>query len=248
MRIAVLDDDQDHRDLVLQIIERAGHDGVAFPEGASLLRQLQRDVFDLLIVDWQMPGMSGVEVVRWVRANVQDRLPVLFVTQRDEERDVVEALACGADDYMSKPVRVHELLARVTALLRRSYPSSEAKQLVLGRYRLDLARREAFYGVQMIDLKPREFELAHCLFMQPGRLLSRDYLLQTVWGLASHVPSRTLDTHMSSLRAKLALRSERGVRLTAVYGLGYRLEETKALLQGCDDQQAAPDAGAARCA
>ncbi|RZL02162.1 MAG: response regulator transcription factor [Rubrivivax sp.] len=247
MRIAVLDDDQDHRDLVLQIVERAGHGGVAFSEGAALLRQLQRDVFDLLIVDWQMPGMSGVDVVRWVRANLHDRLPVLFVTQRDDERDVVEALACGADDYMSKPVRVHELRARVSALLRRSYPSSEETQLMLGHYRLDLARREAFYGAELIDLKPREFELARCLFMQRGRLLSRDYLLQTVWGLASHVPSRTLDTHMSSLRAKLALRSERGVRLTAVYGLGYRLEETQAL-QGCDDQPAAPDAGAARCA
>lgn len=244
MRIAVLDDDRDHLDLVLQIIERAGHGGVAFSEGAALVRQLQRDVFDLLIVDWQMPGMSGVEVVRWVRSNLQDRLPVLFVTQRDEERDVVEALGCGADDYMTKPLRVHELNARVAALLRRTYPSSALSELVLGGYRLALARREASYNGEAIELKPREFELARCLFMQPGRLLSRDYLLQTVWGLGGHVPSRTLDTHMSSLRAKLALRSERGMRLTAVYGLGYRLEETVAP----DEPTAQPGAEAARCA
>lgn len=244
MRIAVLDDDQDHLALVLQIIERAGHAGVALSEGAALIRQLQRDMFDLLIVDWQMPGMSGVEVVRWVRANLQDRLPVLFVTQRDEERDVVEALGCGADDYMTKPLRVHELNARVSALLRRTYPSSALAELVLGGYRLDLARREASYNGEAIELKPREFELARCLFMQPGRLLSREYLLQTVWGLGGHVPSRTLDTHMSSLRAKLALRSERGMRLTAVYGLGYRLEEAVAL----DEAQAQARTGIARCA
>lgn len=226
MRIAVLDDDQDHLGLVTQIVASTGHDTMAFPDAGSLLRSLRRDVFDMLIVDWQLPDMPGPEVVRWVRTHLTQRLPVLFVTQRDEERDVVEALGCGADDYMTKPVRVHELRARVQALLRRSYPGAAQTEVAMGAYRLDLERRTVSLEGAPVELKSREFDLAWCLFSQPGRLLTREYLLQTVWGLPDAVPSRTLDTHMSSLRAKLALRSERGVRLVAVYGQGYRLEET----------------------
>ncbi|RZL08683.1 MAG: response regulator transcription factor [Rubrivivax sp.] len=224
MRIAVLDDDHDQLDLIQKVVRSLGHDGVVFSEGPALLHALRRESFDLLVIDWQVPEVSGLEVVRWVRAQQNHQLPVLFVTSRAEERDIVEALAAGADDYMVKPVRVRELMARLTALLRRSYPAQVQTRLQHGGYCLDVAARSLSFEGQAIELKHKEFDLARCLFANLGRLLSRGHLLEAVWGLGEQVSSRTLDTHVSSLRAKLGLRSERGFRLTAVYGHGYRLE------------------------
>jgi DNA-binding response OmpR family regulator len=224
MRLAALDDDVSQLDLIQRSVRSIGYDCQLFERGQALLRELRRDSFDLLIVDWQLPDIAGPDVVRWVREHHEHAMPILFLTNRSEERDVVEGLGCGADDYMLKPIRVHELMARVKALIRRSYPKAEDSGLRFGGYAIDLAARTIHYEGQPIELKHREFELARCLFANTGRLLSRAYLGETVWGRAVDVPSRSLDTHISSLRAKLELRPARGFRLVAVYGQGYRLE------------------------
>ncbi|MDF1483878.1 response regulator transcription factor [Ramlibacter sp. H39-3-26] len=224
MRIAALDDDAQQLKLVCSVLQCMGHDCVAFERAEPLLAQLRRESFDLLILDWQLPGASGLDVVRWARANLEHRVPIIFVTNRSDERDIVEGLSAGADDFMVKPLRVQELRARVQALLRRSYPEMQNTVLQYGGYRFDTVRRTVEFQGQAMELKDKEFDLARRLFANCGRLLSRAHLMQAVWGLDASIPSRTLDTHVSSLRAKLGLRPERGFQLTAVYGQGYRLE------------------------
>ncbi|HEY9026098.1 MAG TPA: response regulator transcription factor, partial [Burkholderiaceae bacterium] len=172
--------------------------------------------------------MTGVDVLRTLRAKHRTHTPVIFVTHRDDERDVVQALLAGADDYVVKPVRGAELKARMLALLRRVYPRDDSA-LRHGDFLLQPSSRTVIYDGQPLELKQREFELAHCLFTHLGQLLSRAYLMQTVWGRDADIPSRTLDTHISAVRSKLGLRPERGYRLSAVYGHGYRLETVAAV-------------------
>ncbi len=224
MRIAVLEDDSSQLELIRAIVQALGHDCHPFECGSAILSALGRESYDLLILDWGVPGASGFEVVNWARANLDHRIPVLFVTDRTEERDVVAALMAGADDYMGKPVRVPELLARVGALLRRSYPHALRKAVELGGYQLDPQTATLRLNGEPVELKHKEFLLAYNLFSNPGRLLTRSYLLDAVWGAGANVSSRSLDTHISRVRSLLNLRPENGFRLLAVYSHGYRLE------------------------
>jgi DNA-binding response OmpR family regulator len=223
MQVAVLDDDAHQLDLLSHAVQALGYACHRFGSGAALLQALQRATFDLILIDWELPDMPGVDALRTLRARHSTRTPVIFVTHRDEERDVVQALSAGADDYVIKPVRSAELKARMLALLRRTYPD-EVQGLRHGDFLLQPSTGTACYQGSPVELKQREFELAHCLFRHLGQVLSRAYLMQTVWGRDADIPTRTLDTHISAVRSKLGLRPERGYRLSAVYGHGYRLE------------------------
>jgi len=225
MKIAVVDDDPDQVELILQTLGGLGHVCQGFGRGRQLLRQLRRETFDALILDWQLPDVGGPQIVVWVRSHIGHDLPILFVTNRSSESDLIEALSCGADDYLVKPVRRGELAARVAALLRRSYPVQRSDVDVFGTYSFDSRRRVLLMGGVPVELKLKEYELAHLLFSNLGRLLSRNYLLERVWGHESEGGSRSLDTHVSSLRRKLHLRGDSRFQLGAVYGLGYRLEQ-----------------------
>jgi len=227
MRIASVEDDPDQAELIRQILGEAGFECESFATGAAFLRALRERAFDLLLVDWQLPGTSGYEVVSWVRQKSGNMPPILFLTSRTQEEDIVAGLAVGADDYMLKPIRAGELMARVRSLLRRAYPEA-AQQLDIircGNYVVDPRLRTVTVGGQPAEISPREYELALFLFRNIGRLLSREVVEQAVWGRSIGAGSRTLDTHMSRLRIKLALRPENGVRLTSVYSHGYRFEE-----------------------
>ena len=223
MQVAVLDDDVHQLDLLSHAAQALGYTCHRFSTAAALLHALQQATFDLFLIDWELPDMPGLDVLRTLRLRHRTRSPVIFVTHRGDERDVVQALSAGADDYVVKPVRSAELKARMLALLRRAYPQ-EAAELRHGEFLLQPASRSVSYQGQPIELKQREFELARCLFVHLGQLLSRPYLMQTVWGRDADLPTRTLDTHVSAVRSKLGLRPERGYRLSAVYGHGYRLE------------------------
>lgn len=222
-RAVILEDEPEHAQRVRQILEECGCECHVYTEGRTLLRDLHRTSFDIFIIDWAVPHVEGTEIVRWIRRNIEERVPVLFVTSRDDERDVVEALEAGADDYMSKPVRPGELKARVRALWRRAYPAEPSTHLELGAYYFDLHRKEVRVHGEVVPLKPKEFQLAQYLFVNLGRLLSRDHLMSEIWGTDT-VESRTLVTHVSQVRRKLDLRPENGFRLLPVYSLGYRLE------------------------
>ena len=206
MRIAVLDDDVAQADLVCQSLAVDGHDCHAFAEGRALVKHLRRQTFDLLVLDWNVPDMSGEEVLHWVRQSLSDRLPVLFMTSRSRETDIASMLNKGADDYVVKPVASGVLLARVRSLLRRAYQLNQ------------MATKEIFGEF--------EFELALLLFRHLSQPLSRAHILEAIWRQDVDIPSRTMDTHVSMLRAKLGLRPEHGYRLTPIYGYGYRLERS----------------------
>jgi DNA-binding response OmpR family regulator len=225
MRIAVLEDDSPQSDFICQTLSAAGHTCYAFSTGPALAKELRHQTFDLLVLDWQVPGMSGEEVLRWVRLSLTEPVPVLFMTSRSLEADIAMILNAGADDYIVKPVSVDVLLARVRSLLRRAYQSSDtATTEVFGEFTFDLKSKLVLVRGTPVTLMHKQFELALLLFQNMDRPLSRSYIRDVVWNQVTDTPSRTIDTHVSSLRAKLGLRPENGYRLSPVYGYGYRLE------------------------
>lgn len=221
----MLEDDPAQAQVMREWLTSAGHVCHVFETSRPLLAALRRESFDLLLLDWQVPDLSGIEVLRRVRVDLGARVPVLFVTSRDAERDIVEALEAGADDYLVKPPRRLELVSRVHALWRRA-SGAQAEPTLLDHppYRLDFAERRAYLDDAPVDLTPKEFEVAWLLFRNLGRLTSRGHLLEAAWGHGAEVTTRTVDSHVSRMRSKLDLRPERGFRLVSVYGYGYRLE------------------------
>ena len=225
MRIAILEDEPDQAALIKSCLGAAGHDCHLFGNGKALITTASRESFDLFVLDWQVPGVSGEEVLRWIRQHIPAPVPVMFVTNRDAERDIVTVLEQGADEYMKKPVGQGELLARVNALLRRAYPRQNAEALEIEGVRFDLKNRSVAVSGTAVELTQKEFELGLFLFQNVGRLLSRGHIQQAVWGSTVEIPSRTMDTHVSRIRTKLNLRPEFGFKLTPVYNYGYRLEQ-----------------------
>ncbi len=226
MRIAVLDDDINLLDLVSSILNSAGHSVHGFSSGKDMIHHLRRESYDMLILDWQVPDLSGTEVMHWVREKLPANLPILFMTSRSGEDDIVAGLAAGADDYMIKPIRRGELVARVQALLRRAYPHQHVPEhLEFGNYVFETRSARLSHKGNPIELTQKEFDLALLLFRNLGRPLSRAYILEAVWSRDIEVPSRTMDTHISRVRSKLQLRPENGFRLAPVYSYGYRLEQ-----------------------
>lgn len=238
MRIAILEDDPIQLDLLGHTIKSLGHACVLFQAGELLRRALQRETFDLLILDWHLPDISGPEIVCWVRATLEDRVPILFVTNRQEERDIIDGLACGADDFMIKPIRPGELSARVGALLRRTH-AKEQEEYLWGSYRFVPSIRRAELDGRSVALTTKEFDLALFFFKNQGRLLSRAHILDSVWGpsnpAGTELMSRSLDTHISKIRRILELRPENGFRLGPVYGQGYRFEAVPLPLGSASD-------------
>jgi DNA-binding response OmpR family regulator len=223
-RIAALDDDPLHLEMMQRVVQGAGHICRTHATSASLMQDMRRETFDLLIVDWELPDISGPEVVQWVRAQEGLDLPILFITHRSEESDIVAGLACGADDFMVKPVRVGELTARIQALLRRAYPQSQDDVQEFGPYRFAASTQSLEFNGQPVELTHREYALALLLFQNEGRLMSRDHLRDAIWGQSAEVLSRSLDTHISRLRQLLNLRPGQQYAISAIYGYGYRLD------------------------
>ncbi len=224
MRAAVLEDDEEVAMALKNWLSAAGHEVVHYANGAALLREQRRETFDFFLLDWQVPGASGDEVLRRLRGELGVTAPILFVTARDAEEDVASVLEAGADDYIVKPIRRRELLARIDAVTRRLTPARVAGAIEIGPFTVDLAARELRVDGARADLTEKEFELAAFLFARPDSLVSKGHLAQSVWGHGDSVISRTVDVHVSKLRRKLGLGPERGVRLATVYGFGYRLE------------------------
>ena len=225
MQIASLEDDLDQARHIQQVLVSAGYTCHSYQRGRDLLAALRSESFDLILLDWQVPDIAGDEVLRHIRATLGMQMPVIFVTSRTLEADLVQGLRAGADDYIVKPLRPGELLARVDALLRRTQATLPVPgPFSVASYRIDPTNRSISLQDQTITLAPKEFELAQLFFRNAGRLLSRDVLAESVWNREIPATSRTLDTHLSNIRQKLRLHPENGVRLVSSYALGYRLE------------------------
>jgi DNA-binding response OmpR family regulator len=224
LRIAFLEDDPDQLALLSRWLTNAGHQVHGFLLGNDILKHAARESFDLFVLDWEVPDISGVEVLRRIRANLSKSVPILFVTVRDTEEDIVFALNAGADDYIIKPAKQNELVARLGALLRRAYPRKEETLLSFPPYEFDSARGVARVNGVAVELTPKEFELATLFFRNIDRLFSRLHLQEAVWGRDVELASRSVDTHVSNVRKKLGLRGEHGYRVAAIYNYGYRLK------------------------
>jgi DNA-binding response OmpR family regulator len=228
MRILYLDDHPLQLEIAQQWLEADGHSFHGFQKGAEALKALQRDSFDLAVLDWMIPDVSGEEVLRHIR-RTNLRLPVLFATSNDDEAEIVHILGLGADDYLVKPLRKGEFLARVRALARRSGKAEEEAEspIELAAYRLDPRSRTAFLGGKPVSMTPRMFAVALLAFRNPGELLSRARIYEEVWGHREALETRTVDTHMSRVRSALQLDGRHGLRLTSIYQHGYRLEPSQ---------------------
>ena len=221
MQIGLLEDEAAQAEVLQLWLGNAGHHVQHYAAGAPFIDAINSDTFDLLILDWNLPDTSGIKVLRQLRERIDWPVPVLFLTSRDEEKDIVLALEQGADDYIKKPAKRLELLARVEALLRRSAQHADAQTVLeLAPYLIELsnARHIQFNGTR-VELTQKELDLAILLFINRGRLLSRNYILQSVWGISADLNTRTVDTHIRRLREKLG---DASVAVETVRGAGYR--------------------------
>lgn len=223
MRIAVLDSDKALADQIRASLEAVGRTCHAFQE--EVPEQSRREGFDLLILDPHEKEANIRDVIDTARAWLPAQAPILLLTERADEDGIVAALDAGASDYLVKPVRFGELVARVQVLLKRAYPDRTAgEQLQFGAYTFEPTSGRASMAGKPLILTQKEFELALLFFRHLGRPLSRVYIQEAIWSHDPDFASRTIDTHVSRVRSKLGLRPENGYRLAPVYSYGYQLE------------------------
>ncbi len=217
--ILVVDDERNIIELVRLYLEQAGYSVAEARDGRQALEQHARLDPDLVVLDLMMPELDGMEVTREIRR--RGETPILMLTARGEDIDRIIGLELGADDYLPKPFNPRELVARVKAILRRTDPTVRgSRPMEVGDLRVDPRRREATLGGRRLDLRPREFDLLVALARDPGVVWTRDDLLDGVWGTDFPGETRTVDVHVSALRARLG---PDGPSIEAVKGVGYRL-------------------------
>lgn len=250
MNIGLLEDDKSQIELISMWADEAGHRLDAFEDGNSFRTAMPENAFDLLILDWHLPDTSGIDELDWLRGELKCQTPVIFITSRDSEESVAEALDHGADDYIVKPVSKLVTLARINALSRRNqsqaftsataasattaensgeatenseFPSAPATIENYGIYEVNTLEQSISVNANKIKLTTKEFELAAYMFHNAGCLITRDHLLEHIWGMRADLNTRTVDTHISRIRAKLGISPATGWKLGSVYQRGYRL-------------------------
>jgi DNA-binding response OmpR family regulator len=230
-QIHILEDDEACADALAELLTRQGHEPKCFSAPHEFFYQLTKLPPRCAIIDWMLPEMSGLEVVKRTRQLVGGQMGIILLTALDDEDKAIAALGAGADDYIVKPATDVLLAIRLNALLRRLVPAQTAmaKRIELGPYVLEQSTLCATIDGHDAGLAPREFDLAWTLFAQPSRLFTKDELIGLVWGRQNDFDQHTIAQHVCSLRKKLALVAH-GFKLQSVYGTGYRLDwiETRA--------------------
>ncbi len=223
MNFAVVEDSRSQAEVLKALLKSEGHQVEVFAEGLACLEALKSRSFDFFIIDRTLPDIGGDEVLKYIRENCGWDVPVVFCTASTTEENAADILRLGADDFIPKPIRYMEFMARIESLLRRRQ-GARPSSLRFGNIEVDLAgRRVKLAGID-VDLTQREFDLAVVFLSNVGRVLPREELLASVWVRDTEVDTRTVDTHASRLRKKLGLGGESGLMLSSVYGQGYRLD------------------------
>jgi two-component system, OmpR family, phosphate regulon response regulator PhoB len=221
--ILLVEDEAAIQELIAANLTRAGHHVVRAADAETAQRLLRDALPDLVLLDWMLPGLPGIELARRLRADERTRaIPIIMLTARGEEQDKVLGLETGADDYITKPFSPRELVARIKAVLRRRSPQATEDPVEVGGLRLDPATHRVSAGEQAISLGPTEFRLLHFLMTHPERVHSRPQLLDQVWGDHVFVEERTVDVHIRRLRSALEA-SGHDALIQTVRGSGYRL-------------------------
>ncbi len=223
MHIGILEDDPTQVELYSLWLPTAHHQCAFYETVAAFIAALATQKYDLLLVDRLLPDGTGDTALQWIRANLGWEIPVIFVTANNSEADIVSGLRMGADDYVLKPPNYFELIARIDGWARRVKTPGQAV-IKYGAYEVQQQNREILLNGKAIELTQKEYELACYMFLHPGRLLSRVHLLEAIWGLQAEIDTRTVDTHVSRLRRKLAIAAENGWEIISIYGYGYRME------------------------
>jgi len=236
--ILVVDDERNIVELVRLYLEKEGFAVQAASDGEQALVQFERVAPDLVVLDLMLPKMDGFEVCRELRR--RSDVPILMLTARSEDVDAIVGLELGADDYVTKPFNPRALVARVKAILRRTDATVKGgRPISVGSLRIDPRRREAYVDERRLDLRAREFDLLAALARDPGVVLSRDALLEDVWGTDFPGETRTVDVHVAEVRKKLG---DDGPQVETVRGIGYRLVPPARNLSGRTPSAASPEA------
>jgi two-component system alkaline phosphatase synthesis response regulator PhoP len=222
--ILLIEDDQDIAELLRHYLGKENFSLKHAADGFSGLKQAQAESFDLIILDIMLPEMDGLEVCKELKADPKTAsVPTIMLTAKTEEMDKIVGLELGADDYITKPFSPRELLARVKAVLRRAERKPETEKVYrYGKLTLDTSKHEVTVGSQPVELTAKEFALLECLLRSKGRVLSRDYLMDQVWGYDYYGGMRTVDVHIRRLREKIPLLSE---AIQTVKNIGYKLQQ-----------------------
>src|SRR5215831_7662301 len=224
-RILIVEDEEPLTMLLRYNLEAEGYEVETSARGDEADTRLKESTPDLVVLDWMLPGLSGIELCRRLRARPETKqLPIILLTARGEEDERVRGLATGADDYIVKPFSVPELLARIRALLRRARPERVAEVLIAGDIELDREKKRVSRSGREISLGPTEFRLLEFLMQSPGRVFSREQLLDGVWGRDVYIDERTVDVHVGRLRKALN-RGRVPDPIRTVRGSGYSLDE-----------------------
>lgn len=223
--VLVAEDDPKQAELARRYLEHEGHAVVVVGDGRAALEEIRRNAPDLMVLDVMMPRVDGLDVCRILRR--ESDLPVLMLTARTSEDDLLLGLDLGADDYLTKPYSPRELAARVRTLLRRTRPADKTPSPILrvGNLQIDPVRHEVRADDAEIACTPGEFHLLEALAAEPGRVFTRNQLLRHLHGYDSYVTARTVDVHVMNLRRKIEPDPRRPVRLVTVYGIGYKLTD-----------------------
>lgn len=223
-RILLVEDEIALSDPLSFLLEREGYEIEVAADGPSAIAAFDRDGADLVLLDLMLPGLPGTEVCREIRT--RSTVPIIMLTAKDSEIDIVVGLELGADDYVTKPYKTRELLARIRAVLRRRTEIEDYDEAVLegGRVKMDVDRHTVEVDGAAVPMPLKEFELLELLMRNPGRVLTRGQLIDRVWGSDYFGDTKTLDVHIKRIRSKIEVAPSEPVQLVTVRGLGYRFE------------------------
>lgn len=216
-KILVVDDEPDLREILQCNLENAGYVVETAASAEEALSKLTPDI-NLILLDVMLGGMSGFRMAEKMRKELKNTTPIMFLTAKDTENDLLTGFSAGGDDYMSKPFSVHEVLARIKAILRRTQPTDTPQEIHAGNMIIDSARKSVRIGDEEIRLSPKEFGILYMLARQPGRVFSREEILAEVWHGESYVLDRTVDVHIARVRRKLG---SSAFHITNRQGYGY---------------------------